>query len=166
MLPLLAAVLPAVAPWLMRQFAGEHAATAAYAAADAIAAVAGTDDPAEAAARLEADAAARATLLVRLAEIAAQREAQQLADVANARTQTVHLAQAGSPLAWGAAVVSGAVMGLFAFAVIGQAWGLAVPDLTMRLIEYAVIAVLGYWLGSSAGSARKDARGPLEGAGR
>ena len=161
MLPLLAAVLPAVAPWLMRQFAGEGAGRAAEAAAEAIAAVAGTDDPAEALARLQADGEACSALQVRLAEIAAQREAQQLADLANARSQTVALAQMGSPLAFGAAIISVAVMALFAFAVIGTAFGLVLPDLTMRLIEYAVIATLGYWLGSSAGSARKDARGPL-----
>ncbi len=56
----------------------------------------------------------------------------------------------------GALIVSCAILGLFAFTVVGSAFGLAVnPDLA-RLLETALTLVVGYWLGSSNGSRVKD----------
>lgn len=162
LIPLALQLVPTLARWL----GGPDAETTTQRIADTVQAVVGDRDPAA----VLADPEQRAQLVLALARIEAEREAARieetralLADTASARAQTVELARAGSPLAYGAGLVSAGVMALFGFAVIGTALGLAIPDLTMRLIEYAVIAVLGYWLGSSAGSARKDLRDrPLE----
>lgn len=56
----------------------------------------------------------------------------------------------------GAFIVSLFVLCLFSASVLGVATGLT--DGTTRLLETAVTLVLGYWLGSSAGSAKKDER--------
>jgi hypothetical protein len=76
---------------------------------------------------------------------------------ASARAQTMALAEKGHPLVWGAAAVSGVVLALFAFGMVAEtlAWGYA-HEATKRLLEYALIAVLGYWVGSSARSASKE----------
>ena len=114
-------------------------------------------------------------LRLQLASIAAEREATaakaaqeelvaQLADVSNARATTVQLAQSGSYMAWGAPVVSvivlvtfGAVMGLTLLRTLPEN---AEPVLNVLLGTLGAMAtsVVTYWVGSSAGSARKDAR--------
>ena len=113
-------------------------------------------------------------LRVQLAQIAAEqdkaaRDAEQaelqakLADVAGARTQTVQLAQARSLVAWGAPVVSGVVLVTFGV-VMALALTRSLPAgsetvLNMLLGTLAAMAtsVVSYWVGSSAGSARKPA---------
>jgi Spy/CpxP family protein refolding chaperone len=114
----------------------------------------------------------------RLAEIAAkeedaQRQADQqqrqadleqiklaLADTASARDQTAALAKIGSPIAWGAPVVSVVVLLTFAAVVLlafsGKATGS--PDLlnvVLGTVGTMSTAVVSYWVGSSAGSAQK-----------
>jgi len=64
------------------------------------------------------------------------------------------LAKLGFPLAWGAAVVSIIVMGVWAYATVAQ---LALGEGQMRLLDAALVLTLGFWLGSSAGSAQKSA---------
>ena len=56
----------------------------------------------------------------------------------------------------GAFVVSMIILCLFGASVLGFAPGLT--EATAKLLETAVTLVIGYWLGSSAGSAAKDAR--------
>lgn len=85
----------------------------------------------------------------------------QLADVQSARGQTVALAQAGSPLAWGAPLVSILVVLIFGV-VMYFAMTRVIPesrfnDGMLGILSAAFMAVIYYWLGSSAGSANKDA---------
>lgn len=83
------------------------------------------------------------------------------ADTANARQQTVHLAQAGSSIAYGAPIVS--VIVLVAFAALAITVLLhAVPegnrDIANIMLGYVggmATAVVSYWVGSSSGSAAK-----------
>ena len=114
------------------------------------------------------------TLRIQLAGIAAASAASaakaaqdqlvaQLADVANARATTVELAQAGSPMAWGAAIVSVVVLTTFAGAMLMTLLRAipenAAPVLNVLLGSLTAMAtsVVSYWVGSSVGSARKDA---------
>lgn len=113
----------------------------------------------------------------RLAEIAAKEEDAQrqadrqqrqadleqmklaLADTASARDQTAALAKIGSPIAWGAPVVSVVVLLTFAAVVLlafsGKATG--TPELlnvVLGTVGTMSTAVVSYWVGSSAGSAQ------------
>lgn len=159
----LAALIPVVAslaPTLMRHLAGDRAGEIAEQVSTAVQSVVGTDDPEQVALAMQ-DPARAADLRLELARIEADAETERLrlvlADVASARAQTVDLARAGSPIAYGALGVSAVVMALFAAVVLGPMWGYPAPaDATVRLLEYCLIACVGYWLGSSAGSARKD----------
>lgn len=119
-------------------------------------------------------------LQVQLAKIAADREADaarateadrkadldallaQITDTDSARRQTIALAQAGSKIAYGAPVVSALVLVTFAV-VMTLAFTRSLPAgsetiLNMLLGTLAAMAtsVVSYWVGSSAGSARKD----------
>ncbi len=118
---------------------------------------------------------------VQLAKIAADQEAEanraaeasrkaeldtliaQIADTDAARRQTIALAQSGSKIAYGAPLVSALVLLTFAV-VMTLALSRSLPSgsetiLTMLLGSLAAMAtsVVSYWVGSSAGSARKDA---------
>lgn len=83
---------------------------------------------------------------------------QYLADVQDARQQTIKLTEAGSSIAWGAPVIS--VMIVIGF--LGLVTALlfkSVPDNQVTLILFGGLSaafsqVVSYWLGSSAGSAR------------
>jgi hypothetical protein len=117
---------------------------------------------------------------VELAKIAAGREADasraieasrkadldtllaEIADTDSARRQTTTLAQSGSKIAYGAPVVSALVLITFAV-VMTLAFTRSLPAgsetiLNMLLGTLAAMAtsVVSYWVGSSAGSARKD----------
>ena len=114
-------------------------------------------------------------LRLQLASIAAQRAAEenkaaqdrlaaQFADLANARSATIQLAQTGSPMAWGAAIVSCIVLITFgsvmALALMRSLPANAEPVLNVLLGTLSAMAtsVVSYWVGSSVGSARKDER--------
>lgn len=86
-----------------------------------------------------------------------------LADVADARSTTVQLVQAGSAIAWGPVVISvlitggfiGCIAGLmFARISFSETSGQAYLILT-GVLSQAFAQVTSYWLGSSAGSAQK-----------
>ena len=81
-------------------------------------------------------------------------------DRASAREQTIELAKAASPIAWGAPIVSAVVTAGFLLLAILMLFR-AVPDTqAFNLIIGAMIAaftqVVAYWLGSSVGSRAKD----------
>ena len=86
-----------------------------------------------------------------------------LEDVASARRQTVELAKAGSPIAWGAPVVSVLAIVVFAGFVAMLFFKVVPQDMKEALFLLGGSAatgygmVLSYWLGSSSGSAAKDA---------
>jgi hypothetical protein len=88
----------------------------------------------------------------------------QLADVADARATTVQYVQAGSPLSWGAVIVSIVVLAGF----VGISFLAMKPDLT-GVDKSVTLFLLGawsgyaggvitFWIGSSAGSADKSAQ--------
>jgi hypothetical protein len=150
---------------------GEDAKPALQAVAQAIT---GATDEAAQVEVLSSDPAAIAQFKVQALQIAADREAAQLnaqndeitarlADVANARQQTVQLAQAGSGLSWGAPVVSVIVAVGFFAAFAALMWVRAIEDAGVSAmvnmmvggLVSALTTVLSYWLGSSAGSRRK-----------
>jgi lysozyme len=149
-----AAVAPTVATWLGSAIGGKAGDAVAAAATAAVTAVTGTDDPSRAA-QLLADPEKAAELTRRLAEIQLDQLRLEAADRADARKQTVDLARLGSPLAWGTAVVSGWILLLFGVVLIGEMAGHLVGDGSKKLLEYMLIGVGAYWLGSSRGSAEK-----------
>lgn len=149
LLPLALSLAPQIAKWL----GGDTAAAVTSQVGGIIQTVTGTADPAEAEAVLMADPAKRAEVQIKLAEIAAAREAAQLEDTANARAQQLALVQANSWLAWGAPMVSVAVLGLFTYVVVSG----AVLEVDIReTLKNLAVACVGYWIGSSRGSAAKD----------
>lgn len=169
MAPALLALIPALAqlaPGIVRHLAGERAGEVAKDVGLALRAVVGSEDPAELELALR-DPAKAADLRLELARIEEQHETERmrllLADVAGARAQTVELARAGSVVAWGAPIVSAIVLVAFGAAV----WVVLTRQLpagsqevalyTLGALQAMAMAVVGYWVGSSAGSARKDA---------
>lgn len=159
-----------IAPELGRWLFGKDAAPVTAAVQGAITAVTGATDPEAQLAALQ-DPATASALRIQLAAIAAQQAngahqalLAQLTDVANARATTVQLAQAGSPMAWGAPVVSvvvlltfGAVMSMVLFRTIPPG-SETVLNVLLGTLGAMATSVVGYWVGSSVGSARKDDR--------
>lgn len=161
---------PEVGRWLF----GVNAGPAIAAVQDAIGVVTGSQDPsAQAAALMDPEKAS--ALRVELARIAAEQATAagaisqatlvaRLGDVAGARAATLQLAQVGSGMAWGAGIVSVLVLVMFGVVVsiaLTHALppnGEAVLNVLMGTIGAMATSVVSYWVGSSAGSARKDAR--------
>lgn len=163
-----------LAPELGKWLFGPGAGDTIDAVRDAVEAATGTADPAGQVQAM-ADPAVESKLRLDLAQIAADRETARdvatqnrmdalLADVADARRQTVALAASGSRIAWGAPVVSLVATAGFlaAFAalvfapVVQDAGRAAMVNIMVGALAGGYTGVLGYWLGSSAGSARKD----------
>lgn len=167
-------VVLTMAPEIGRWLFGPDAAPAVSAVQAAVGAVTGSTDPEQQVAAL-GDPDKAAALRVELARIAAEREAAaaeagqtalvaRLADVAGARTTTVQLAQVGSSIAWGAPVVSVVVLLTFG-GVVAMTLVRAMPpgaeavlNVLLGTLGAMATSVVSYWVGSSAGSARKDAR--------
>lgn len=159
-----------LAPEIGRWLFGPDAAVVAAAVQQAAQAATGTGDPAAQVAAL-ADPAVAARLRLDLAALAAARAAaaearlaSNLADVAGARAMAAQLAQSGGPMAWGAPIMSLVVLATFG-TVMGLVLLHAIPTgsetvLNVLLGTLGAMAtnVVSYWVGSSAGSARKDAR--------
>lgn len=111
-------------------------------------------------------------LQVQIAQIAAQREhderdadntafAEQIADIKDARAQTVSLAGSNSAIKWAAPIVSIVILGGFG-TVIALAMTRVLPTGSDRVVDTMLgtlvtmaAAVVNYWLGSSAGSEHK-----------
>lgn len=163
LVPLLAQLIPGIAGWL----GGDKAEETAEQVVGVVRAVTGgATDPESVAAAL-ADPAKAADLARQLAEISAAREKARdealtarlqaaLADTADARQQTVALAAQKSPLAYGSAAVSGVILALFSLMVVAEQFGYpAIGEGSKQLVQTALTLVLGYWVGSSSGSADK-----------
>jgi hypothetical protein len=171
LIPLAISIAPEIGKWLF----GDKGEQVASAVSTVIGTVTGTTDEAVQQATIERDPTVAANLRLELAKLAAQQEADarksdqdalsaQLADVANARSQTVALAQSHSAIAWAPAVVSGIVLVTFGI-VMYSALTRSLPSgsetiLNMLLGTLAAMStsVVSYWVGSSVGSARKDDR--------
>ncbi|HET8638262.1 MAG TPA: hypothetical protein VFL96_15535 [Acidobacteriaceae bacterium] len=170
-------IAPGIGRWLFGDAGGKTAA----AVAGAVQAVTGTSDADAAMAAIGRDPQVMANLRIELARIAAAAEAEanraaearqaaaleefkaQLADAANARAQTIALAQAGSKIAWGAPVVSVFVLSIFAVALwevfrIPPGEASATQIGMVETLKVVSVAVVSYWVGSSRGSAVKDER--------
>lgn len=181
LIPLILTLAPQVAKWIF----GDKGEEVTKDVAIAVQTVTGADTS-----TAEGVAAARAALdgkpeLVfqlqqRLAEIAAEREAEanreadarrrdeleelakRLTDVAGARQQTITLASSGSPLAWGSAVLSAIILIGFTtllYLVINQQTDLknqALVNILFGTLAAMATQVANYWLGSSSGSAHKN----------
>ncbi|HTW27888.1 MAG TPA: hypothetical protein VME92_12230 [Acetobacteraceae bacterium] len=171
LIPLALGIAPEIAKWLF----GGSAAKVTQQVGQAVQQVTGTNDAATAEAVLSDKPDLAQELRVQLAQIAAQAEQDagkaqldtltaRIKDVTDARAQTVALAQSRSPVAYGAPVVSLVVLVTFG-AVMALALTRSLPAgsetiLNMLLGTLAAMAtsVVSYWVGSSAGSARKDER--------
>lgn len=119
-------------------------------------------DPAKASAALAKVAADPAAMTAISGAEAAEIRRIELANAntADARAHTLALADKGSPMAWGAGVVS--VMVVVGFlALTGALMFRQVPDSQVALVLFGTLStafggVINYWLGSSAGSKAKD----------
>lgn len=137
--------------------------------------VTGTADPMQQRAVLGTDPGLEDDLHVQLVQLANERAAEEnraleariaaaAADTASARQQTVQLAQAGSKLAWGAPVMSGIVLLAFAimtYVVVSHSIPAGSEQIALVMLGTLgalATACVQYWVGSSAGSARKDDR--------
>ncbi|MGR0185413.1 hypothetical protein [Azospirillum aestuarii] len=172
MLPLLIPILTALAPVLLPEVAkaalgtGETAQKVGEAAVSVVSAVTGV--PISTPADAERAVAAVQTDPAKLAELYRQQGDQVVAllrldneDRADARAQTVQLAQAGSRISWGAPIVSTIVLvtfGIVLYRVLSQPAGAIDQNATLMLgaLTTMASAVVSYWVGSSAGSAAKD----------
>lgn len=105
---------------------------------------------------------AEKTFELEMAKVDQAREAAFMGDTQSARQQTVELAKADSPLAWGAAIVSTLIVVGFFTAVyllffIERGWDERTANLLNVLFGALTVSftqVANYWLGSSAGSKR------------
>lgn len=170
----LVALASDLVPALLPHLFGKNTAAVQSAVKNAVAGIGGDSaDPVGVKAMIAADPAAAATLKVQLAQIAAQADQAQrqadldalkatLADLGSARGQTVQLAQAGSPIAWGAPLVSALVLATFSLVLIATITKAMPPgsetvlNVLLGMLGTGFSAVVQYWVGSSAGSAHKN----------
>jgi hypothetical protein len=86
----------------------------------------------------------------------------QLGDVADARKQTVTLAHDGSAIAWGAPIVTAAVLLTFALVMFAVTFrGIPPGDNSVIIglvetLKVLSVACVSYWVGSSSGSKRSS----------
>lgn len=158
-------LVPTLAQWI----GGDKAGQVATQVASAAKAVFGSDSPDAVEKAIATDPNLALQFKLAVANIE-DRERQRthdeliarMQDTQSARDQTVKLAQMGSPLAWGAAIVSFIVTAAFAV-VAWLVFNEAIPAQNREMALYLVGQLSGfvgtciaYWVGSSAGSASKD----------
>ena len=168
---LVLSVVPEIGPWLF----GPDAGKAGPIVRDVVGQVTGAIDQLAQAAAVQAAIQGDPALIERLrgallravsqyrAEYRADaEEAARLADVVGARAQGAQLAAGRSPTAWGAPVVSVVVLAIFA-SVVAMVLTRGIPTQSEALLNVMLgtlaamaTSVVSYWVGSSAGSARKD----------
>lgn len=163
-----------LAPELGRWLFGPDASDTIDAVRAAVVTATGTADPDGQVAAL-ADPAVAGKLRLDLAQIAAERDTARevatqnrldaaLADTADARRQTLELAARGSRIAWGAPAVSlvasvgffAAFAGLIFAPTVADPGRAAMLNILVGALGAGYTGVVSYWIGSSAGSARKD----------
>ena len=76
-----------------------------------------------------------------------------IADTQGARDTMVALSREKSPLAYGAAVVTAVLLGLFGYIIVANP---ALDEGIKETIKVLTVAAVSYWVGSSRGSAAKD----------
>lgn len=166
MLALLPIALQAL-PFLTQLLAGDKGTQVLNTIGDIAKLVTGASTHEEAAAAIAADPKLAEQFIAKLAAETEQFKAA-IADVADARNQTVELAKLGgasSVMAWGAAVISTIVTIAFAGITLTLIFmGKALPqgvDTIVTLLTGSLATAFGqvtsYWLGSSSSSKDKDA---------
>jgi hypothetical protein len=184
MLPLIPIALSLV-PELIRLIAGDKAGTVAADVAGAVQAATGTGDVAEAQRLVAADPKLAGDLRTKLAQIALDTQKasdaaaeqlraneletlrQAIGNTQNARQSMQELVKSGSPIAWGAPVVSVIVAGGFFMILMVLLWGrdaahpfdptvTSIVNLTIGALAASFATVVNFWLGSSQGSRDKD----------
>jgi VIT1/CCC1 family predicted Fe2+/Mn2+ transporter len=161
-----------LAPQLAKYLFGTRSVMAAAAVREIVNRVTGTVDPAAQAAAF-AEPGKQSELRLELAQLTARLDQEQratdlalfqaqVADVANARSATLSLQAGHSAIAWGAPIVSTIVLGTFG-AMLGCLMTFHIPDSALALANIMLgnlatmaMAVVSYWVGSSAGSKAKD----------
>ena len=171
LIPLALTIAPEISKWLF----GETAEKTTAAVSAAVEAITGTSDADAASTRLQQDPAAAGQLRLQLAQIAAEQEkasrsadldqlAATLRETADSGAQTVTPVSQKTSMAWSGAVISAVVLLTFgAMMAVVLLRGMPAGSETasnMMLGTLAAMAtsVVSYWVGSSAGSARKDDR--------
>lgn len=164
LLPLLIQLAGQFGPSLTGMLLGQQAASVATTVVKVAKEVFGTDDPSGIATAAAANPDLTALYIERVKAETEQFRAS-LADVEDARKQTVQLVQSGSVIAWGAPTVS--VVATVGFLAAVLVWMVHPPSSDSGAIQVLTILVGGlsagftqviaYWLGSSAGSKDKDA---------
>lgn len=155
----LASILTKIGAPLLSTAIGGPVGTLASAAIGALAEALGTPATPEAVAKEIENNPEAATAVRKIeAEQAPDMLKAYLADVQDARAQTVKLVESGSSIAWGAPVISVLIVTGFLGLITGLMFK-SVPDNQVTLILFGALSaafsqVVSYWLGSSAGSAR------------
>lgn len=165
--------LPSIASWIFGDKTGKAVETVTGIAREVL----GTDNPAdiERAIASDPEKALQFKLALIQAEAAARAHTEEmgrqaldelkagLADLQGARNQTIELARAGSAIAWGAPIVSVLITTGF-FVMLYLVIRKEIPEGSRELANILLGslgasfgAVVSYWVGSSAGSAAKDA---------
>lgn len=160
LLPLVLSLAPEIARWI----SGSKAELVTQKAVEVVQAVTGTTDPARAAEVVQADPQKSLELRVALAKIDSEMLAIEsaerietlradMADVANARQQTVTLSQEHSAISWAAPAISVLVaVGFFTFPFVSKYLGAFNDQIWLGALISAFTSVISYWLGSSNSS--------------
>jgi hypothetical protein len=169
LLPLALNLSPDLARWL----SGETADQTEAAIRDAVQTATGSSDPVAAATVIQNNITVATQLRVALGKISAEREmsahagdlkawAAAIGDNAGGRSQLSAQSSQKSALAWSAPVVSGIVLLTFA-AIMTFVLTHSLPagsetmaNMLLGTLSAMATSVVSYWVGSSAGSARKD----------
>jgi hypothetical protein len=186
-LPLILSIAPEIARWI----GGGQAGAVTSAVTSAVQSITGTQDPEAAAAAIAADPAKAAELRVQLAKIAADAETAQrqadldalkaqfaddaskrqaeldslkasISDIGSARDESLSFAKIGSPLAWGAPVLSIVIVlafGIMLYVVCingVESGSQSIANVLLGTLAAMATQVANFWLGSSSGSQKKD----------
>lgn len=173
-IPAIISAAAAIVPDIVKLAVGDRAGRVAEAVGSAATAIFGTDDPAQVKAQIGLDPEKAQQFKIELLRITVEQERviredetrrilAEHADRQNARQQTVDLTKTGSPIAWGAVVVSAIVLASYALAV-WMSMTFEVPASQkdnvagiLWTLNAMAVSVVGFWVGSSASSFRKDA---------
>jgi lysozyme family protein len=169
-----------LAPDIIKLIAGDKTGQLADQFGKAVADTVGTTNAGEAQTKLAANPAAEAALRQKLAELAldatkaqnadaGQRAQEALSNTQSARSGLQALATTNSTIAWTAPTISYLVIGgffAFLFVLVWLYWGKPVDNQNNFIVQIINIAVgaltaafatvVNFWLGSSAGSRKKD----------
>ena len=169
-----------LAPDIIKLIAGDKTGQLADQVGKIVSDTVGTTNAGDAQTKLAADPAAEAALRQKLAELAieatkaqnadaSQRAQDALANTQSARSGLQALATTNSTIAWTAPTISYLVIGgffVFLFVLVWLYWGkpadnqnnfiVQIINIAVGALTAAFATVVNFWLGSSAGSRKKD----------